>query len=97
MKSVAMSKLRVTLSEYIAYVKAGEEVLVTERGKAVAVIVPAGKDRASDTRRTELARRGILRPGKGRISSEVLKDLPLASVPDKSIEHVLNMDREETA
>lgn len=96
MKSAAISKLKATLSEYIAYVKAGEEVLVTERGKAVAVIVPAGKGHNVDTKRMELARRGILRPGKGRISSDAFQDLPLVSVPDKSIERALDEDREET-
>lgn len=33
MRSAAISKLKATLSEYITFVKAGEEVLVTERGR----------------------------------------------------------------
>jgi len=43
MKSAAVSKLRATLSEHLARVKAGEEVVVTERGKPIARIVPLGR------------------------------------------------------
>lgn len=95
MRSAAISKLKATMSEYISFVKAGEEVLVTERGKAVARIVPVGKATSDDSKRMDLARRGILRPGKGRISADVLADLPLASIPDHEIELVLDEDREE--
>jgi len=40
MKSATVSKLKATLSEYLARVKAGEEVLVTERGIPIAKIIP---------------------------------------------------------
>ncbi len=40
MKTAAISKLKASLSEYLDKVKAGEEVLVTDRGKPVARIVP---------------------------------------------------------
>ena len=43
MKSAAVSKLKATLSEHLARVKAGEEVVVTERGKPIARIVPLGR------------------------------------------------------
>lgn len=96
MRSAAISKLKATLSEYIGYVKAGEEVLVTERGKAVARIVPVDAMSEQDAKRLELARRGILRPGKGRISLEVLNSLPVASVPPDVLLRVIDEDREET-
>lgn len=96
MRSAAISKLKATLSEYIGFVKAGEEVLVTERGKAVARIVPVDAMSEQDAKRLELARRGILRPGKGRISPEVLRSLPVASVPPDVLLRVIDEDREET-
>ena len=96
MRAAAISKLKATISEYIAYVKGGEEVLVTERGKPVARIVPVGGVSKDDARRMELARRGVLRPGKGRISQDVVRDLPIASVEDEAIRSAIDEDREET-
>ena len=40
MKQVGVRELKARLSEYLALVKAGEEVVVTERGKAVARLAP---------------------------------------------------------
>jgi len=40
MKTAAVSELKASLSAYLAIVKAGEEVLVSDRGKPVAKIVP---------------------------------------------------------
>ena len=42
MTTVAIRELKNRLSEYLRRVKAGERVVVTERGKAVAVISTAG-------------------------------------------------------
>ncbi|MFQ5520338.1 MAG: type II toxin-antitoxin system Phd/YefM family antitoxin, partial [Candidatus Methylomirabilia bacterium] len=44
MKLANVAKLKATLSEYLARVKAGEEVIVTERGKPIARIVPFTRD-----------------------------------------------------
>ncbi|MEK6743794.1 MAG: type II toxin-antitoxin system prevent-host-death family antitoxin [Nitrospirota bacterium] len=40
MKTAAVSELKALLSKYLSKVKAGEEVIVTDRGKPVAKIVP---------------------------------------------------------
>jgi prevent-host-death family protein len=40
MKSAAVSTLKATLSACLAKVKAGEEVIVMERGKPIAKLVP---------------------------------------------------------
>lgn len=42
MATVAIRELKNRLSEYLRKVKAGERLVVTERGKAVAVISSAG-------------------------------------------------------
>lgn len=42
MRTVAVRELKNKLSEYLRKVKAGERVVVTERGKAVAVISTVG-------------------------------------------------------
>ena len=68
MKSTAVAQLKATLSEQLARVKAGEEVVVTERGTPIAKIIPmsGGKDAAS-TRLKELVRAGLLRRGAGKL------------------------------
>jgi len=40
MKSAAVAELKANLSKYLSQVKAGEQVLVTERGVPVAKLVP---------------------------------------------------------
>ena len=40
MKTAAVSELKALLSKYLSKVKAGEEVVVTDRGKPIAKIVP---------------------------------------------------------
>ena len=68
MRSAAISKLKASLSEYLDVVRAGEEVLVTDRGKPVAQIVPVPEERGPNAARMkEMAAAGILRPGKGKV------------------------------
>jgi prevent-host-death family protein len=60
-----VAQVKARLSEYLREVKAGGEVVITERGVPVARIVPldAGERRA--TRDERLIRAGILRPAQG--------------------------------
>ena len=57
MESAGVAELKVRLSEYLSRVKAGEEVLVTDRGKPVARLVPvgAGGEAGLDARRKFLS------------------------------------------
>lgn len=64
MKIAAVSQLKATLSKYLDQVKAGEEVLVTDRGKPIARIVPvAPGSEAASARILELERAGLARIG----------------------------------
>jgi prevent-host-death family protein len=68
MKSATVSKLKATLSEYLAKVKAGEEVIITERGKPIAKIVPLPRNGPSiSPHLQELARAGLVRLGSGKL------------------------------
>lgn len=68
MKTAAVSKLKATLSEYLARVKAGEEVVVTERGKPIAKIIPLPHDDSTlPAALLELARGGLVRIGSGKL------------------------------
>lgn len=64
-KSATVAKLTARLSEYLAHVKAGQEVIVTERGRPIAKIVPLSRDAAAGL--TGLARAGLIRIGTGRL------------------------------
>jgi prevent-host-death family protein len=68
MKTVSVSRLKASLSEYLDHVSTGEEVLVTDRGRPVARIVPARGTR--DGQFDDLVRRGLARRGTGKLPAD---------------------------
>lgn len=71
MATVGVARLKASLSQYLARAKAGEEVIVTERGRPVARIVPIAEDRTGiDPRLLELERKGLARIGTGRLPDD---------------------------
>jgi prevent-host-death family protein len=68
LKSTNVSKLKATLSEYLTQVKAGEEVMITERGKPIAKIVPLPRHAEPlPPHLLNLARIGLVRLGSGKL------------------------------
>ena len=72
MESAGVADLKARLSEYLARVKSGEEVLVTDRGKPIARLVPVGvetvvDDEAEMARLSAMEREGLVRLGSGRL------------------------------
>lgn len=61
MKTATVSKLKATLSKYLSGVKAGEEVIVTERGRPVARIVPYTRSGPTPAELDEMVRAGLIR------------------------------------
>ena len=61
MQTVKIGELKAQLSAYLQRVQDGEEVLVCDRSKPVARIVPVGMNERSDRERRLIAR-GILVP-----------------------------------
>ncbi len=81
MKSAAISRLKASLSEYLDRVKAGEDVIVTERGKPIARITSMSTGAAAlPLHLRELERAGLVKLGSGRLP----KDFWSASRPDDS-------------
>jgi prevent-host-death family protein len=90
-KSAKIADLKNNLSRYLEHVKAGGSVMVLERDRPVAQIVPLsgsrGRRAGVDVRMARLERRGIIRRGTGglpdwlgqrrppRLRGSVLKDL----------------------
>lgn len=95
MRTVAIAKLKAGLSGYIESVKAGEQVVVTNRGRPVALIVPIDPNISLDARRAELIAKGLVRPGLGPIPPELIEG---AAVPgltaDRALQAVME-DRED--
>ncbi|MGH7151250.1 MAG: type II toxin-antitoxin system Phd/YefM family antitoxin, partial [Planctomycetota bacterium] len=92
MKTAGVARLKARLSAYLRLVKRGEEVIVLERGRPIARIVPVpGK---SDPHRDELIRLGLLRPGRGRISKRLQSQLPVGEDPEGKVLDALLAERE---
>jgi prevent-host-death family protein len=91
-KTAAVAKLKAQLSQYLARVKAGEEILVTERNVPVARIVPIERA-AGDARLRELERQGLLRLGSGRLPRNFWK-LPRGRDPKASVRKAVAEERE---
>lgn len=66
MKIASISETKNRLSALIDEVKAGEEVLITDRGKPVARLVAASARRSIDGRIERLEREGLVRRGQKR-------------------------------
>lgn len=101
-KVAQVSELKAGLSAYLAQVKRGEEVLVTERGTAIAKLVPVRRDRpqgvdeAEWARLLEMERRGLVRIGTGKLPDGFF-DRPRPKVPDGWLEEWLEWERGEGA
>lgn len=98
MRSVSVSKLKAELSAYLAMVKAGEEVLVTDRQKPVAKLVPLPPATDHWARLQEMERQGIVRLPKQRPTREwweAFDKLPMPDDPDGLALKALIADRDE--
>lgn len=94
MKTAKVSELKASLSKYVARVKSGEEVLVTERGKPVAKLVPIPHDEDPEMERMrELERKGLVTLGTGKVPDEFW-DMPIAEDPEGLVLKALLEERE---
>jgi prevent-host-death family protein len=67
MKRASIAELKARLSEFLAAVKRGEDVIVTDRGTPVARITGLGPTARTTARVQELVRAGIVRPPRARL------------------------------
>jgi prevent-host-death family protein len=93
MKRASVSQLKASLSAYLLGVKKGEEVLVTERGRPVARLVPAREAENVSERSRRLAREGVLRPAAGRLSPILLKPSPVQDAGGKILQGLIEERR----
>ncbi len=89
MVSIGVRELRRDASRWLARVRAGEAVVVTDHGRPVAKMVPLPEPQGY----AELLAAGRIAPGSGRSSSEVLRDLDNDIPPDEGSSVSEELDR----
>jgi len=94
MKVAAVSKLKAYLSEYLNQVKAGNEVLITDRGQPVARLVPISRTKAAKDSLTRMEKQGLIRLGSGRLPKDFWT-MPRSEDPDGLVLKALLDERGE--
>jgi len=93
MRTVNISDLKAQLSAHIRLVREGEEVLVCDRNKPVARIVPVRLEDQSE-REQRLVARGVLTPPLKKRPASVAWPGPPGNVSDEVMEQVWREERE---
>jgi prevent-host-death family protein len=94
MTRVTVSKLKASLSAYLRRVKAGEEVLVSERGRPIAKLIPVTGADALPDHLAEMVRQGLARVGSRRLS-RAFWSLPRPKDPKGRVLAALLEEREQ--
>jgi prevent-host-death family protein len=93
MKTAAIAELKAQLSRYLRHVRAGEEVLVTERGTPVARLVPIDPRDVKQDELAELERQGLIRRGSGKLPADFWK-MPRPRDPRGLVRRAVTEERE---
>ncbi|HXV81887.1 MAG TPA: type II toxin-antitoxin system prevent-host-death family antitoxin [Candidatus Binatia bacterium] len=94
MKTTTLSKLRASLSKYLRSVKAGEEVLVTERGRPIAKLTPAQSSEMLPDQLLEMEKQGFSKLGAGKLPKGFW-ELPRPNDPKGSVSKAVLRQRDE--
>jgi prevent-host-death family protein len=94
MKTTTVSKLKASLSEYLRSVKAGEEVLVTERGRPIAKLIPSASSKSMHDNLVEMEKQGFVKLGSGKLPKGFW-NLPRPKDPKGLVVKAVIREREE--
>lgn len=100
MAQAGVAELKANLSAYLKRVKAGEEIVVTERGKVIARLIPfmangpLPEDEDERAEYEQQVRAGVLRPPKQALPRDFW-ERPRASDPEGSVLMALLEEREK--
>lgn len=94
MKTAPVAKLKASLSDYLRLVKAGEEVIVTERGKPIARLSSLERVAEFPQHLIAMERQGRIKLGSGRLPRNFWK-LPRPKDPKGLTLKALLEEREE--
>ena len=94
MKTATITEAKNGLSALIDLVRGGESVMITDRGRAVAMLEPMGSAPDPTGRLLRLQRAGLVRVGTGALPMELLRTPPPPLTPGSSaVEAVLDERR----
>lgn len=93
MITTGIRDLKNNLSRYVRQVEAGERIVVTDRGRVVAELVPphGGAERGGRSRYQELVAAGTIRPALE--EGDPLADLPVLHLPRGTAAALIDEDR----
>lgn len=94
MKTATVTKLKASLSEYLKSVKAGEEVLVIERGRPIAKLTPAASTDVLTDRLVEMEKHGLIKLGSGKLPKGFW-ELPRPKDPKGLVVKAVLQEREQ--
>ena len=90
MTRASISELKARLSAYLAMVRQGEEVLVTDRGRLIARLAPVTGGEQEQSRRDLLVRNGQLRAPQERLPRDFLKRVQPGDPTGRSLSALLD-------
>lgn len=94
MKTISVSELKARLSEQLRSVRAGESVIVTDRGNAVAILAPLPASALEDEL-AELVAAGLIRPAQNRLEPEFW-NLERPEDPDATLRTAVSAERADS-
>lgn len=94
MRTAAINELKAKLSDFLTFVKAGNEVLVTDRGIPVACIVPLSKSKSKRGALIKMEKQGLVKLGSGKLPKNFWK-IPRPVDPKGMVLKALLDEREE--
>src|SRR2546428_5949664 len=95
MTVTSVSKLKASLSEFLRRVKAGEEVLVTERGRVIARLSPPASSPSLPESLREMERQGLVKLGTGKLPKDFWR-MPRPKDPKGLVMKALLEERSES-
>ena len=92
MPTAAVSDLKARLSEYLKRVKGGAEILITDRGKPVARLVPVSRAKISRDALVQMEKQGLIKIGSGKLPKDFWS-MPRPEDPGESVLNALLDER----
>ena len=93
MQTASVSQLKLSLSAYLRKVKAGEEVVITERGHPIARLLPLASTAALLEHVRNLEAQGLLKRGQKPLPPDFW-DLPRPADPQDTVRAAVEQERE---
>jgi prevent-host-death family protein len=94
MTSTSISNLKARLSAFLDIVRQGDEVLVTDRGRVIARLVPVTSEQLEDGRREQLLRSGRLRAPSAKLPRDFWKRRRPSDPTGRALDALLEERRE---